>query len=332
MTRQLRQHCIVGEPRLYPQRQAEFRMHFAKDFNDLLKSRSGSGSVGVNIWLIGASARQEFFLRNSSSDQRVSMIWELSYHLGTVALENRSLSLIGQGASQRDERSKREICGDRFIDHVKLGSRVYLAVSLHFLSEEAYRQFRTRVTVSFLGGLIRFSREFVDTFQSFEDQVWLSVDVIQMGGDSEYLKGLGSEQRLFCDQRNLKQCAERFQAIYQYMYGAKGLQSSLREQDLSAYFPKYYWAADYRESLHDELQASQPGFEDKDLVAYEARKFQQIDRYLSQLSRLEYELSTFQVDDSRRIQYQAQIEGLQHKIRELQDQLLACRSAASCSY
>ncbi|MFW7380426.1 MAG: hypothetical protein ACOH5I_16560 [Oligoflexus sp.] len=249
----LRQACISGIPILHRNEMMELRVYQTADFDEYFRRQMGSGSVGVDIWLIGAKAKQEFIQRNTETEQRMSMMWEIVYEYGSQSLEQRQLSLIGLDAINRDDNEKLRLCGDRFVHSVKLGAKVLLAASLHFPTKESYQQFKTKVTVSILGGLIKFSKEFLKEMSEHGAEAILSIQALQLGGDPIHLESFAAKGQRFCQIQELEECLATFHSLYHYMFAEDGFRQSLQGQNIEQLYPFYFTTELYRESDHELL-------------------------------------------------------------------------------
>lgn len=223
VSNQWRSPCVDGtvQPSA-ANRSITMKMYASQSASEILEDQRGYGSLKVDFWVLGAKARSEFILRNSESRTQSSLMWSVEYRGGSVFLNKRQLNARGLQALARPKGEQRQLCGDLFIISAALGAKFYLAASLVFHSEVKYRYFKTKVSASAFGGLLKKEKSSIDEVRSAAQNAWLSVQAFQYGGDTFDLDLLSASHVSYCPMDNLEPCLNRFTALHRYGFGTDG--------------------------------------------------------------------------------------------------------------
>ncbi|MDQ3233255.1 MAG: hypothetical protein M3Q07_15670, partial [Pseudobdellovibrionaceae bacterium] len=205
-----------------PNRSITMKMYASQSASEILEDQRGYGSAQVDFWVLGAKARSEFILRNSESETQSSLMWSLDYRGASVYFNKRELNARGRAAAALPMAEQRKMCGDQFIIGAALGARFYLAASLLFDSQTKYRYFKTKVSASAFGGLLKKEKKSIDEVRQVAGDAHLSVQVFQYGGETFDLDLLSASQVSYCSMDNLDPCLERFSALHRYAFGPDG--------------------------------------------------------------------------------------------------------------
>jgi hypothetical protein len=195
VSNQWRSPCLDGSilPSA-PNRSITMKMYASQSASEILEDQRGYGSAQVDFWVLGAKARSEFILRNSESSTQSSMMWSVEYRGASVHLGKRQLNGRGQNALTRPLSEQRQLCGDQFIVGAALGARFFLAASLIFDSEVKYRYFKTKVSASAFGGLLKKEKSSIDEVRRMAQDAHLSIQAFQYGGETFDLDLLSASQ------------------------------------------------------------------------------------------------------------------------------------------
>jgi hypothetical protein len=263
---QWRSPCVDGtvQPSA-ANRSITMKMYASQSASEILEDQRGYGSLKVDFWVLGAKARSEFILRNSESRTQSSLMWSVEYRGGSVFLNKRQLNPRGLNALTRPKAEQRQICGDQFIIGAALGAKFYLAASLVFDSEVKYRYFKTKVSASAFGGLLKKDKSSIDEVRSAAQNAWLSIQAFQYGGDTFDLDLLSTSHVSYCPMDNLEPCLERFSALHRYAFGADGFRKhadSSRTEQLAVLWLNASSYPDAGHYLGEETapEAMDPGF------------------------------------------------------------------------
>ena len=208
-----------------PNRTITMKMYASQSADEILEDQRGYGSAKVDFWVVGAKARSEFILQNSESETQTSVMWNLDYRSGSVFYDKRQLNARGQSALNRSGSEQRQICGDQFIIGAALGARFYLAASLVFDSVQNYRYFKTKVSASAFGGLLKKDKASIDEVRKMAQSAHLSVQAFQYGGQTFDLDLLAASQVSYCSMDKLDPCLDRFTALHRYAFGPNGFRA-----------------------------------------------------------------------------------------------------------
>lgn len=217
--------CVYGEWAWQKNEQISFQVHQSATVQDYLDQKSGGAGVGVNFFLIGGRAATDFLIRRTEHQKQVSLIFEVDYHYGSVWLKDPKLNPSGLKALSLTPEGQEDGCGTHYVDEARVGAKFMLAASLSFHSEEAYKRFKTKISVSFLFGLIKITKEFVKEFRDLAAEATLIVDAIQVGGQNIIPQHLLQPQ--YCKPDGIERCGQAFQELYQLIFGKDYLREAL---------------------------------------------------------------------------------------------------------
>lgn len=248
---QWRSPCLDGtiQPSA-PNRSITMKMYASQSAAEILEDQRGYGSVEVDFWVVGAKARNNFVLRNSESETQSSVMWSLEYRGASVYFDKRQLNSRGQSAASLSPVQQRQLCGDQFIVGAALGARFYLAASLVFDSQEKYRYFKTKVSASAFGGILKKDKTSIDEVRRFAQGAHLSVQAFQYGGQTFDLDLLAASQVSYCSMDKLDPCLERFAAFHRYAFGANGFRTQVDSKKPETLAVLWLNASSYQDAGH----------------------------------------------------------------------------------
>ncbi|MDQ3233251.1 MAG: hypothetical protein M3Q07_15650, partial [Pseudobdellovibrionaceae bacterium] len=160
-----------------------FQTMMTETIDDVLEQERGYGSASVDFWIVGAKAKTEFLIRNTETETQSSILWKFDYRGGTKVFRKRSVNALGLQALSIPSKAGRT-CGDSFISGAEMGARFWLAVNLIFENEEKYQYFKTKVSASAMGGLVKKSKTSIKEVQNIAKGAYLSIQYLQYGGES----------------------------------------------------------------------------------------------------------------------------------------------------
>jgi hypothetical protein len=326
VSNQWRSPCLDGSilPSA-PNRSITMKMYASQSASEILEDQRGYGSAQVDFWVLGAKARSEFILRNSESSTQSSMMWSVEYRGASVHLGKRQLNGRGQNALTRPLSEQRQLCGDQFIVGAALGARFFLAASLIFDSEVKYRYFKTKVSASAFGGLLKKEKSSIDEVRRMAQDAHLSIQAFQYGGETFDLDLLSASQVSYCSMDNIEPCLERFSALHRYAFGAEGFRKHVDSKKPEQLAVLWLNASSYQDAGHFLSEEQAPPARDPGFVTLSEQLFQWNGAVQQSISLLSARLA----DASRQI---TEKESTQRQLAALESKAEAIRQAAAvCS-
>lgn len=316
--------CLDGSIEDGPaNRQVQFRTYVEENSRDILDQESGSGSASVNLWVVGGKAKSEFILRNSETKQQTSVLWSIDYRGGSRIFTKRKVNYLGSVAASKGPVERRNACGDQFIGAAIVGAKVFLSAALVFTSEENYRYYKTKVSASAFGGLVKKSKTSIEEVRQIAKGAYFSVQFYQHGGNAFAAELIQASGPSVCKVEDIDKCLDKFQALYDYTFGKNGFQSSFGGETENLK-PLYMIGYTYGDSGHIELdstsgQYSDPGFaEISDKLYSTSRDIQ------SQMTILLAKLATASITEATDLQLS--IEKLNQRFGRVKEVADLCRT------
>ncbi|WP_141734143.1 hypothetical protein [Oligoflexus tunisiensis] len=324
-SQQWRPSCLAGtlQPSA-PNRSITMKMYASQSTSEILEDQRGYGSVKVDFWVLGAKARSEFILRNSESETQASLIWNVDYRAASVFFNERQLNARGQQALTRPLAEQRQICGDQFILGAALGARFYLATSLIFDSREKYRYFKTKVSASAFGGLLKKDKTSIDEVRRVAQGAHLSVQAFQYGGETFDLDLLAASQVSYCSMDNLDPCLERFAALHRYAFGPEGFRKHVDSRKPEQLAVLWLNASSYQDAGHFLSESKAPPVIDPGFVSLSEQLFQWNGSVQQSIARVSAWLADPARDLTGKEQAQLELESLENKAKAIQAAAEVC--------
>ncbi len=225
-TGQIRGPCVEGSPSPNPSpKSLHFQLFSGQSSDEIFDQQQGYGSGQIDFWLLGAKARSEFIIRNGESRKQASMIWNVEYRQGSLNLLQPRWNAFGLSVLKDRPKVFSRLCGDQFVIGLAKGAQFFLSATLIFQNQEKYSYFKTRVSVSGLGGLIKKDKSSIQEMQDKARGAYLAVEYLQQGGDSFALDTIGASQASVCPIDQVEPCLDRLAALYRYAFGADGFRT-----------------------------------------------------------------------------------------------------------
>ncbi len=326
VSNQWRSSCLDGSIQSSAaNRSITMKMYASQSASEILEDQRGYGSAQVDFWVLGAKARSEFILRNSESSTQASLMWSVDYRGASLYLNKRQLNARGLQAITRPLTEQRQLCGDQFIIGAALGARFYLAASLVFDSETKYRYFKTKVSASAFGGLLKKDKTSIDEVRRMAQGAHLSIQAFQYGGDTFDLDLLSASHVSYCSMDNLEACLERFSALHRYAFGVDGFRKHVDSRKPEQLAVLWLHASPYQDAGHFLSEHHAPAAIDPGFVPLSEQLFQWNGAVQQNISQLRARLA----DTSR---LASEKESAQRQLTALETKAEAIRNAAAvCS-
>ncbi|NQZ05698.1 MAG: hypothetical protein HRT35_00920 [Algicola sp.] len=254
-TGELAENCIVGTVEPVNNTKITINYKSSQSVYQLLNESQGKVSGEVDLWLASGSATAEFHSRMSENELTSSHVFKINYTGPDLRLEQRSLSELGESTLAGTVASRTQTCGDEFIQHLQLGSHVYLTAQMIFSSTDEYDHYSEKME----GRILFFSdeSEVSETFQSLtENGIYTIAAYSEVDLPAPITDVLGGSGNMHCRTNNMKQCIDSFNQVLSYLLDAQqyGVWLSSVEQ-----LPVIYArTSGYQQSGHFDMDVQTP--------------------------------------------------------------------------
>jgi hypothetical protein len=325
VSNQWRPSCLDGS--IQPSaanRSITMKMYASQSASEILEDQRGYGSAQVDFWVLGAKARSEFILRNSESRTQTSLMWSVEYRGASAYLNKRQLNARGRQALTRPLAEQRQLCGDQFIIGAALGAKFYLAASLVFDSEVKYRYFKTKVSASAFGGLLKKDKSSIDEVRRAAQNAFLSIQAFQYGGETFDLDLLSASHVSYCSMDNIEPCLDRFSALHRYAFGADGFRKHADKKKAEELAVLWLTASSYQDAGHFLSEDRLPTARDPGFVSLSEQLFQWNGTVQQNISQVSARVAQASRDAMERETAQQQLAVLQSKAEAIRAAAALC--------
>ncbi len=321
VTKQPKNACLTGDFLFDGNKSLDLKVLIGQDYSRLLNQTKGSCRVKVDLWIIGAKAKTSMVARSCETDTRASIVWAADYQAGTLHLENRDYSTLGNSILGSTGEEQRRVCGDQFIHSATLGAKILLAANLEFKSKEDYQYYKTRV--SFKIAFIKIKKTFTKEIKDFDRDVAFSIKVDQIGGKTDKLNQIIANNLMYCSAENIEACLDSLDKLYTYIESPDGFRSEVSNDSLEVL---YYMTENYSDSGHDELLVNQTNTADPGFQEQETRLM----GYLIDNENMDETLNAYyQIGDISSEDYNQKSAAVSSNLDKLNNALDICRSTSN---
>jgi hypothetical protein len=215
-TRSLQLPCVQGDIQFTPIEKASFGFLYDQTYESIMRESAGKAMGSINAVVLSGKASREFLIRKSQNNQSVHALWSFEYEKAWASNGEPEMNLIGQSAAERDLPGRVLACGDSFVSKALIGTKIYISASLYFFTKEAYQRFKTKVSASALGGLVKKSKTSIEEVREFSESAIFSVSATQIGGNEGKLSSLLQGGEIRCTLTNVDACADRYETLINY--------------------------------------------------------------------------------------------------------------------
>ncbi|RYZ59556.1 MAG: hypothetical protein EOP07_03610 [Proteobacteria bacterium] len=208
---------------------------FMRDFTyDQILKETGAGLYGKAslFGLASAKIQGDMAMSLASTDDSTSFIYNLSVLGKSAVLGERALNINGSSAYDSNNLARfRELCGDQFVEQVRVGGQLYIGVKYTFKSKETKDTISVKITLSLFWGLIKVSKTWSKEFRDMMKDVRISIEAFQIGGDPRQLAALkDSIYQKSCAGDEPEECAAAVDRLLEY--GSKDFADQLGDLTL----------------------------------------------------------------------------------------------------
>ncbi|MBC7660992.1 MAG: hypothetical protein H7249_14945 [Chitinophagaceae bacterium] len=196
--------------------------------------------VGVSIYakaslfgLVSAKVQGDMATSLATTGETSSFIYNFRILGKSAVIGDRVLNINGMAAYHSNDLVHfRDVCGDLFVDQVKLGAQLFVGVKFTFGSKETKEKIVLTLKGSALWGLIKVSKTWSKEFAQLMQNVRISVDAFQVGGDVSKLEALKAEiATKSCAGDDVSACSEAVDRLLEY--GRTGFSAQLADMQMS---------------------------------------------------------------------------------------------------
>lgn len=260
----MREACISGRMNATKTKKLSLDSIFDQSFQSVFQEKRGFFGAGLNLGFIGGKGRTDFIFRNLSSKQRTSLINRIYYEHARIEFDDYKTNIFAQNALTIGPAEVQGLCGDQLINSVKVGSALYVSASLMFPTEKSFKEFRTKITISFLFGLIKIRKEFTETFEKVAKDATIHFDVLQLGADAKAFNDLKTKNPGYCSIDNLDTCLNYYDELLTYVND--GFAKSIHKSSMQQMHPLSFNTIDYRFSKVASLHTGTENFRSGDAI------------------------------------------------------------------
>ncbi|MBQ47422.1 MAG: hypothetical protein CMP10_08120 [Zetaproteobacteria bacterium] len=258
----LKEPCLVGDSVFINNSFQEFGYTISSTIAQHFEQTTGFLSVGVNLFLIGASYSLEYLSKTLRTERSLTILFNYSTKAGSLIYKNRKLNQRGELASSQSAQKRKELCGEAFASQQSLGSRLFINATLHFKDKASLERFIHTIKISFLFGLITKTSRFKEETKTFTEDAYLTVDGYQEGGqDSDFNNLLQEIKQGPCHIKNPEKCIKGVNRLLQYAITPSGYRQQIALnnppllEELDNLSVLETELAAYHESGHEALQS-----------------------------------------------------------------------------
>ncbi|RZA17342.1 MAG: hypothetical protein EOP10_22930 [Proteobacteria bacterium] len=209
---------------------------FMRDYTyDQILNETGAGVYGKAslFGLVSAKVQGNMAIAMAATEDSTSFIYNFSLLGKSAVLSGRRFNTNGSYAyNKNDLLFFRELCGDQFVEQVKLGGQLYLGVKYTFASKETKETISVKITLSAFWGLIKKSKTWTKEFRDIMKDVRISIEAFQIGGDPSKLQALKKQiYQGSCAGDEPELCADAIDRLLEY--GSKDFAQQLDDMRLS---------------------------------------------------------------------------------------------------
>lgn len=183
--------------------------------------------------LVSAKVQGEMATSLASTDDSTSYIYNFQILGKSVVLGDRSFNDTGSTAFNTNDLVRfRDLCGNQYVQQLRLGGQLYIGVKYTFTSKEVKDEISVTMSLSLFWGLIKVSKTWSKEFRELMKNVRVSVEAFQIGGDPSRLEALKNEIHTgSCAGNEPEACADAIDRLLEY--GAKDFSEQLGDMTLS---------------------------------------------------------------------------------------------------
>ncbi|NQZ10458.1 MAG: hypothetical protein HRT35_25170 [Algicola sp.] len=225
-----KQTCVTGDWVERGNTSIAIKYQGSKTAMQSLNEMSGSVKGSVNLGLFAGSVSVSMHTRLEENENTASVVYRISYEGSDLSLENRTYTTLGNSMIGQSASAIQEVCGDEFIDHMQLGSELYLVAQMVFASKEEYEEYVTKVKVRVL--FWTSTTTIKDEFYQYAQNGIYSLKVLSTSPLPAPISAIiGASGRKYCTTAAIADCVTAANDIIAYLFDDTGYQSYLRDNE-----------------------------------------------------------------------------------------------------
>lgn len=210
-------------------------LSFMRDYSyDQILNEVGAGIYAqANIFgLVKVRVQGDMAASLATTDDTASFIYNFRILGKSAVIDGRKFNQKGISAFQtKDLTQFREQCGDQFVEQVKLGAQLFVGLKYTFASKETKEKIMLTLKGSLFWGLIKFSKTWTKEFRQLMQNVRVTVEAFQIGGDPSQLEALKKDiNQGSCAGDEAEKCSDAIDRLLEY--GRSGFTSQVNDMKL----------------------------------------------------------------------------------------------------
>lgn len=208
----LRGSCVTGQTYPYSRSSTKIELLKSWSFDETQNVIEMGGSSKLNFWISSAKASVRYLMANASTETHES---------DSILIEHYGPSYrflpddVGVSTPDGD-------CGDGMLSSMRTKSKHILTASIEFFSQEKKEEFKAKIKVSLMGGLIKKTFRYDEENKSLFEGAIINVSHYYEGITTDELTRLrdystDSTKKYRCDYSNFSLCSNKYEELLNYI-------------------------------------------------------------------------------------------------------------------
>ncbi|WP_159455385.1 leucine-rich repeat domain-containing protein [Pseudobacteriovorax antillogorgiicola] len=160
-------------------------------------------------------------LLNHDSESNLSLVLNYGVIVENIRSYQQSSQLLDIGFRANSQGNFRKVCGDMYIDEIQWGGLVVMSVMFSFRSPR-FKNIFSKSALLDLAGIEDLPDKIEFALTEFDDEVAVSLQTLQIGGDVHKFTTSIGNNRLVCSGRNTNECRSSIIAFREYISKSGG--------------------------------------------------------------------------------------------------------------
>ena len=196
-------------------------LSFMRDYSyDQIMNEVGAAIYAkANVFgLVSVKVQGDMAISLATTDDAAAFIYNFRILGKSAVIDSRTFNNKGSSAFNTNDLTQfREQCGDQFVEQVKLGAQLFVGLKYTFANKEIKEKVMLTLKGSLLWGLIKYSKTWTKEFRQLMQNVRVTVEAFQIGGDPSQLERLKKDIRQgSCAGDNAETCSDAIDRLLEY--------------------------------------------------------------------------------------------------------------------
>jgi hypothetical protein len=212
--------CLQGSPEPTGSPDASFALDQTITEHQLETSLGFDLGARARYGLWEGSASANFFTRSVSTAFSLSVNYSASYNFSVIKMVQPTKTATGLNVSAQDDRWD-TTCGDKVVNEVYKGARLFASVRIDFVSSEQKSKFEGKFKIT--GPMAGIDAKLEEASAQFAKDIRITVSAYQLGGDVSKLTAVfgnsdtARDNYVQCSLGHLEKCAAVLTGLLQYV-------------------------------------------------------------------------------------------------------------------